>query len=154
MWLRFSSITFLVCLLFFRRWGQSVQSGWILHFYLSESQTWAQHGSNWWEPPFSSIIHTNLYCMTSVAFIRWLSMFVFCFCFLEYHTYCFCVLIHSKWVSSDSRENCDLQHDPQCWALHSHPNRPQWVQHNCFIFFVCVLLRTTESIFFALSLVC
>lgn len=30
-----------------RRWGWNVPSGWILHFHLSESQTWTQHGSDW-----------------------------------------------------------------------------------------------------------
>lgn len=40
----------------YRRWRWLVKSGWILHLYLSESQTQPQHGPNRWEPPFSSHI--------------------------------------------------------------------------------------------------
>lgn len=35
-----------------RRWRCGVQSGWIFYLHLSESQTWTQHGSDGWEPPF------------------------------------------------------------------------------------------------------
>lgn len=38
---------------FARRGRWAVQSGWILHFHLSESQTWTQVGSDRWECPVS-----------------------------------------------------------------------------------------------------
>lgn len=36
-----------------RWWWWDVQSCWILHFHISESQTWTQHGSDRWAPPSS-----------------------------------------------------------------------------------------------------
>lgn len=145
MWLRFSYITFFVC--YFSEDEDSlsrVAGSSIFTFQKAKrGHSMAQTGESLQSPPSyiqTCIVWHQLHLSGDCQCL----FFVF---FLEYHTYCFCVLIHSKWVSSDSRENCDLQHDPQRWALHSHPNRPQWVQHNCFVFFVCVLLRTTESIF-------
>lgn len=38
-----------------RRWD--VQSGWIIDFHLSKSQTWTQHGPDRWEPPVPVLYH-------------------------------------------------------------------------------------------------
>lgn len=107
----------------------------------------------WLEPPFSPFRKSNvdtawprlvrasiLFCHTYTNFslIRWSLTWIL-------HTFLF-VFINSKRAGSDSREKRDLQHDPQHWTLHSHSNRPQWVQTHSLLFFVSIYIQL--SLFF------
>ncbi len=62
----------------------------------------------------------------------------------------FFFFINSKRVGSDSREKRDLQHDPRHRTLHSHSNRPQWVQTHFSLLF-CVRLHSANLFFLSVS---
>lgn len=94
-----------------RWWWWDVQSCWILHFHISESQTWTQHGSDRWAPP-SSLSFRCTYCDKTLFKIHYLLVRTF---------------IHSKRVGSDSRENSDIRRSPRYRTIHSHTNGPRWV---------------------------
>lgn len=72
---------------FYRGRGRYVQSGWILHLHLSESQTWTQHGPDWWEPLllfFLTYICKRMRFLWLYCWFQDVTHFVFLFvCFLQ-----------------------------------------------------------------------